>query len=464
MTGLGPFTASISGLSASTTYHFQAVAVGSTTVTGSDASFITSAGGGGTAPPHQFYGNVYINGSPATAGATVAASVNGSPAASTTTDGSGRYGYTTLFLVPGTSGGVVTFYVNGSLVPQTTTWTSGGMTRLNLYRSDGGGTLTITCPTSTGTTGVAYSSSIVVTGGTPSYTCSITGSLPPGLTRTNLAISGTPTTNGTYPFTVQVTDSASPANTGTASCSITISSPGVLTMTGPLSSGQIGVDYSSSIVVTGGTSPYTCSITGSLPPGLTRTNLAISGMPTTNGTYPFTVQVTDSASPANTGTQSCSITIGTTSGPLLGTGATGTGTGSPSIVRLVKFTASGTGNVNEIRVYSLVGGNVKVALYDADSAGAPRTLLNATTTSTLCTAYQWNTISLPTATSVTNGAIYWIGVADESGAGACYSYTSPIFMYWTYITYSSYVFPNPAGSGYTISPISWYMAYTGWGN
>jgi len=34
-------------------------------------------------------------------------------------------------------------------------------------------------------------------------------------------------------------------------------------------------------------------------------------------------------------------------------------------------------------------------------------------------------------------------------------------MYWTNITYSSYVFPNPAGSGYTISS-PWYMAFTGY--
>lgn len=46
--------------------------------------------------------------------------------------------------------------------------------------------------------------------------------MPPGLTNTNCAISGTPTTNGTYPITVQVTDSSLPVKTGTQSCSINV--------------------------------------------------------------------------------------------------------------------------------------------------------------------------------------------------------------------------------------------------
>ena len=224
MTAPGAFSASISGLTASTTYHFQAVAIGSTTATGSDASFTTSASSGGTSPPHQFYGTVYVDSALAPSGTAVAAYVNGSPAASTTADSSGRYGWTTLFLVPGTSGGAVTFYVGGTLVPQTATWSSGGMSRLNLYKTGGGGgSLTITCPTSTGTSGTAYSSSIVVSGGTSPYTCSITsGGLPTGLTLASCIISGTPTANGTYSFTIQATDSAAPALTGTMPCSITI--------------------------------------------------------------------------------------------------------------------------------------------------------------------------------------------------------------------------------------------------
>ncbi|MEW5767715.1 MAG: putative Ig domain-containing protein [bacterium] len=76
-------------------------------------------------------------------------------------------------------------------------------------------TLTITTTSvPSGTVGTAYSQIVSATGGTTPYTWSIlSGSLPPGLSLTpgtpNATISGTPTTAGTYNFTVRVTDAAS---------------------------------------------------------------------------------------------------------------------------------------------------------------------------------------------------------------------------------------------------------------
>src|SRR5262249_9012581 len=70
--------------------------------------------------------------------------------------------------------------------------------------------LTLTCAANTGTVGVAYSSAIVASGGVPPYTYSISaGSLPPGLTlnTTTGAITGTPTTAGSFPYTSKVIDS-----------------------------------------------------------------------------------------------------------------------------------------------------------------------------------------------------------------------------------------------------------------
>jgi hypothetical protein len=73
------------------------------------------------------------------------------------------------------------------------------------------------------------STQLNATGGFQPYTSWIvvapgTGPLPPGLSlSTNGQLTGTPTTAGTYPFTVQVTDSATPtANTAQANLSITV--------------------------------------------------------------------------------------------------------------------------------------------------------------------------------------------------------------------------------------------------
>ena len=81
--------------------------------------------------------------------------------------------------------------------------------------------------------------------------------------------------------------------------------------------GQVGVPYTSALVASGGTPPYTFAITaGSLPPGLTLNPAtgAITGTPTTAGVYPFTAEAVDSASVATTTTANCGITIVPTGG------------------------------------------------------------------------------------------------------------------------------------------------------
>lgn len=61
-----------------------------------------------------------------------------------------------------------------------------------------------------------------------------------------------------------------------------------------LPSGTVGVNYSQAITVIGGDDPVTLSMTsGSLPPGLVRTNGLISGTPETADTYTFTLRATD---------------------------------------------------------------------------------------------------------------------------------------------------------------------------
>jgi uncharacterized repeat protein (TIGR01451 family) len=292
----------------------------------------------------------------------------------------------------------------------------------------------VTCPLGAARAGVAYNSLLAATGGTPPYTFSVTGSLPPGLSlaaATGLLM-GTPTSAGTFPFSANVLDFASVAatnscsiavaaaaadvsivksgptavatstniiyniavanagpslaagvtvsdtlpagitlvsvtpsqgsctSTSTVSCSLgTVPASGVATVqlvvrspstsgtvantatvatdtpdpnsanntstatatvtttpprtvTCPLGVAQAGVAYNSlGLTATGGSTPYTFSITGSLPPGLgpiVPSTGAITGTPAVAGSFPFTTNALDAAS-VNATNNTCSITV-----------------------------------------------------------------------------------------------------------------------------------------------------------
>jgi uncharacterized protein (TIGR03437 family) len=154
-----------------------------------------------------------------------------------------------------------------------------------------------------GVVGTSYSQKIGATSGTPPYTFSQQGSpfnpsagLPPGLVMdTGGNIAGTPTTQGTYTFTVVVTDSAGAS--ASRSFTINIVLPLTIVTNSPLPSGTVAVYYSQTITASGGTSPYQFSVTkGALPSGFTLTaDGSLTGTPSQPGTFSFTVQVTDAA-------------------------------------------------------------------------------------------------------------------------------------------------------------------------
>jgi large repetitive protein len=159
-----------------------------------------------------------------------------------------------------------------------------------------------------GTIGSAYSSQLTAAGGTAPYSWVITsGTLPAGLNLSSAGlVSGTPTVAGSSTFVVQVSDGS--ARTATQALTLTIiSSLDIATSTVP--DGTVGTSYSQQLSATGGTPPYTWSVTaGSLPDGLTLgAGGLLSGTPTAPGSFSFTAGVADAG--AGSATQPLTLVV-----------------------------------------------------------------------------------------------------------------------------------------------------------
>ncbi len=179
--------------------------------------------------------------------------------------------------------------------------------------------LTITSTAvATGTSNQRYSTTLGATGGTAPYVWSVSG-LPAGLSLGgNGVISGTPTATGNFSLAVTVTDSQSPAKTASANLQLTVAAaiaPLAIASTA-VATGTSNQPYSATLSATGGTAPYTWSVSG-LPAGLSfGGNGIISGTPTATGNFLLAVTVTDSQSPAKTASANLQLSVAAAIAPL----------------------------------------------------------------------------------------------------------------------------------------------------
>lgn len=176
-----------------------------------------------------------------------------------------------------------------------------------------------------GQVGHSYDEGIEVSGGVQPTTLAITaGALPPGTVLLRSPHDGryylveTPTTAGTFPFTLTLTDdSPGPAGPFSISRDYTITITGVVpTIVLPpttLPDGTLGDSYSEVLnPATGGTAPYLYALSaGALPGGLALSSEGrIDGTPNEPGSFDFTVTASDSsAGGPYTASQTYGLTI-----------------------------------------------------------------------------------------------------------------------------------------------------------
>lgn len=147
-----------------------------------------------------------------------------------------------------------------------------------------------------GIAGTPYSENFATSSGTAPLTFTVSeGVLPAGLTLSSTGLlAGTPTQAGTSTFTVAVTDSGQ--NSGSKNFTLVIASEAPqITSASPLPGGSTGAPYSTVLSATGGTAPYTWSISaGSLPAGLSLSNSgSLSGVPAVAAIDTFTLKIVD---------------------------------------------------------------------------------------------------------------------------------------------------------------------------
>jgi uncharacterized protein YhjY with autotransporter beta-barrel domain len=240
----------------------------------------------------------------------------------TATGGSGGFGYS---VTAGALPAGIALATDGTL---SSTPIAGGSYTFTVTATDADGntgnrayTLAIAAPTialapetlPAATTRVAYRQSLSANGGVAPYRFTVTmGTLPAGMTLgADGTLAGTPTTSGSFGFTVTATDSATGTGpyAGARAYTLVVAAPSVALSPTTLPGGTIVAAYAADLTATGGTAPYGFAVTaGALPGGVTLSGAGrLAGTPNAAGPFAFTVTATDAN--GNSGAQAYTVAI-----------------------------------------------------------------------------------------------------------------------------------------------------------
>lgn len=198
-------------------------------------------------------------------------------------------------------------------------------------------------PALTATYNAAYSQAFTASDGVGPYTYAVTaGALPAGLGLAGGTVSGTPTTSGSFNFTITATDTGA-SGTGSPftvarAYTLTIAAPTIVVTPATLPAATAASAYSESLAASGGVSPYSFSVSaGALPAGLTLSTAGVlAGTPTASGSFNFSVTAADVN--AQTGVLAYTLTVGA---PVLSFSPATLPNGTGSQSYSAQFTASG---------------------------------------------------------------------------------------------------------------------------